>query len=437
MDRDSTFGTVAIAGTLCVVCSLAVSIAAVSLRPDQELNKKLDRQRNILDAAGLSIGEYGRPASELSRKQIDELYSRVSEKLVDLETGEYNTDLSIEEYDPREAVDKADMSIPIENPTYDLGEQRREKVARVYFVRKPGEEQIRQVVLPVYGKGLWSTLYGYLALKSDLKTIEGLTFYEHAETPGLGGEVDNPDWKAQWAGQKLYGDDGKPMAEVYKGPAPEGNPYTVDGLSGATITSRGVTNLLRYWASDDGYGVFLGKLKDELALDNVDKGKESEAEEKAIQEKAAEKMAADEKAKADAEKKAAEMKAADEKAAAEKKAAEKKAADEKAKAEAEMKAKADAEKKEKEAAEAKAMAEKEAAEKKAAEEKAAEMKAKEEAEKKAKAEAEEKAKAEKEKSEKKEEPKSEDSDAPESDTPESNDSEPEAGSDTEPKEGDE
>ena len=141
----------------------------------------------------------------------------------------------------------------------------REKVARVYFVKKPGSENIDLVVLPVYGNGLWSTLYGYLALKSDLQTVQGLTFYEHAETPGLGGEVDNPKWKAQWVGLKLFGDDSKPVAQVAKGPAPAGSKTQVDGLSGATITSRGVTNLVRYWASDQGYGPFLDKLKDEIA----------------------------------------------------------------------------------------------------------------------------------------------------------------------------
>ena len=263
--RDSVTYTVGVAAALCVVCSLAVSAAAVALRPLQEENKILDRQRNILDAAGLAIGEFGRPASELSREQIDRLYERVSERLVDLESGEYNTTLDPEKYDPREAVDKKDESIAIENPKYDLGEQRREKVARVYFVKEPGDDRIKQVVLPVYGKGLWSTLYGYLAVKSDLLTIQGLTFYEHGETPGLGGEVDNPAWKSQWTGQKLYDEKGEPAALVFKGPAPPGNPYSVDGLSGATITSRGVTNLVRYWASDEGYGVFLDKLENQLA----------------------------------------------------------------------------------------------------------------------------------------------------------------------------
>jgi len=267
--RDSVGRTILVATILCVVCSLFVSAAAVSLRDRQEENKILDRQKNILDATGLAMGEYGKPASQLSRQQIDELYTWISEALVDLETGQYNTELDIETYDPREAINRADMSIRIESPRYDPGEQRREKVAKVYFVKRPGDERVQQVVLPVYGKGLWSTLYGYLAIKSDLNTIQGLTFYEHGETPGLGGEVDNPTWRAQWTGQQLFDETGEPAAIVYKGPAPPGNPYAVDGLSGATITARGVTNLIRYWASEDGYGPFLDQLKQQMSNDKI------------------------------------------------------------------------------------------------------------------------------------------------------------------------
>lgn len=259
--RDSTVNTLVTATILCVVCSLVVSVAAVGLKDKQEENKTLDRQRNILDAAGLSYGEFGKSASELSRDQIDLLYAWVREELVDLETGQTVTDMDTAKYDAREAAEKVDTSVEIGNPEYNPGVDRREKIAKVYFIRKPGTDDDQQVVLPVYGKGLWSTLYGYLAIKSDWKTIQGLTFYEHAETPGLGGEVDNPAWKAQWEDQKLYDDSGEPAALVYKGSAPEGNPYAVDGLSGATITSRGVTNLLRYWASEDGYGPFLTQLK--------------------------------------------------------------------------------------------------------------------------------------------------------------------------------
>jgi Na+-transporting NADH:ubiquinone oxidoreductase subunit C len=139
----------------------------------------------------------------------------------------------------------------------------------VFLIKQPGSDKIQQVVLPVYGKGLWGTLYGYLALKSDLETIQGITFYSHKETPGLGGEVDNPLWKAQWDGRKLFDENGKPASLVFKGTAPSDDPYAVDGLSGATITSRGVTNLIRYWASDEGYGPFLKKLAVELGVKPV------------------------------------------------------------------------------------------------------------------------------------------------------------------------
>ncbi len=269
--RDSLGNTLLVATILCVVCSLAVSTAAVTLRPRQQANEKLDQQINILDATGLAIGEYGKQANKLKKAQIEELNKWISEKLVNLETGAYTDEINIADYDMLEAAESKEYGVAIGEPEYDPGEPRRPKIMKVFFVRRPGAEKIQQVVLPVYGKGLWGTLYGYLAMKNDLETIQGITFYQHKETPGLGGEVDNPRWKAQWEGRKLYDDSGQPAALVFKGPAPSDNPYAVDGLSGATITSRGVTNLLRYWASDDGYGPFLSKLATEIGNDTTSK----------------------------------------------------------------------------------------------------------------------------------------------------------------------
>lgn len=272
--RDSLGFTLLVAAILCVVCSLAVSTAAVSLRPRQEANELLDQQKNILDATGLAIGEFGLQSTELDKRQIDELNEWISERLVDLKTGDY-VDGDLKTYNMVEEASNpsTSVSIPEQDPEFSPGEPRRPNVMKVFFVKRPDSDAIQQVVLPVYGKGLWGTLYGYLALKSDLETIQGLTFYQHKETPGLGGEVDNPRWKAEWDGRKLYNPEGVPAAEVYKGPAPKDNPYAVDGLSGATITSRGVTSLVRYWASDDGYGPFLKKLADQIQEEkSSDKG---------------------------------------------------------------------------------------------------------------------------------------------------------------------
>ena len=116
------------------------------------------------------------------------------------------------------------------------------------------------VVLPVEGKGLWSTLYGFVALKPDIKTIAGITFYEHGEKPGLGGEVDNPSWKAKWPGKRAFDDNWTPKIMVVKGQAKD--EYGVDGLSGATITSRGVGNLLQFWLGADGFGTYLKNFRE-------------------------------------------------------------------------------------------------------------------------------------------------------------------------------
>lgn len=264
-NRDSLSNTLMVSVVLCIVCSLAVSAAAVALRPRQEANEVLGRQRNILDASGLALGEYGLPASDLTVDQVQELYQRIEERLVDLQTGQYVTDVDIASYNPRDAAKQADSSVPTNDPQYTIGRNRRERIARVFLVRHPHSGEITQVVLPVYGQGLWSTLYGYLAVRRDLQTVQGLTFYEHGETPGLGGEVDNPRWKEQFVGLKLYDEDGNPALGTARGAAPAGSEHLVDGLSGATITANGVTHLIRYWIGPDGYANYLNQLEADLA----------------------------------------------------------------------------------------------------------------------------------------------------------------------------
>ena len=105
---------------------------------------------------------------------------------------------------------------------------------------------------------------GYLALEPDLKTIIGLEFFDHKETPGLGGEIDNPKWKSIWKGKEIYSDSGDILISVIKGSVDKSSTlakYQVDGLSGATITSNGVTNLLSFWLGDMGYGPLIDRLK--------------------------------------------------------------------------------------------------------------------------------------------------------------------------------
>lgn len=249
-NNDSISKTIGVALALCIVCSVIVSTAAVMLKPAQEANKSLDFKRNILAAAGLL--EEG--------KSVEEQFKQVTTRLVDMKTGEFTeVEEGIAKYDQRKASKDPARSTELSDDE-DLAKiSRRVDVTKVYLVE--GENGIESVILPIKGYGLWSTLYGFLALGSDLNTVVGLGFYEHAETPGLGGEVDNPKWKSQWPGKKAYDEDGSVALTIVKGKAAENSKHQIDGLSGATLTSRGVDNLIKFWLGDNGYASFLNNLK--------------------------------------------------------------------------------------------------------------------------------------------------------------------------------
>lgn len=248
--------TLVFSAIVCIVCSLLVSGTAVGLRSRQEANARLDKQRNVLEAIG-----YLEPGEAASGEKIEELFASVEPALVDLESGEYSDKEDALTYDMQAAMgDPARSRNAAPN---------RAQVARVpryglvYKVVKEG--RLEMVVLPIQGKGLWSTLYGFLALDSDGTTVRGITYYQHGETPGLGGEVDNPAWKRLWKGRKVFDESGEVAIEVVKGKAgpPDKDPHEVDGLSGATLTSRGVTHMLHFWVGQQGFGPYLDKLREQ------------------------------------------------------------------------------------------------------------------------------------------------------------------------------
>lgn len=252
-DNESVRKTLLVTLALCIVCSVVVSAATVLLRPAQAANQALDRKQNILAAAGLL-----RPGGD-----VEQQFRRVRTRLVDLDTGKFTDALDPLSYDQRKAGRDPALSEPVA-PDQDIAKiQRRVKYAQVYVV--DGDDGgIDKLILPIKGYGLWSTLYGFIALERDLNTIAGIGFYEHAETPGLGGEVDNPAWKAVWHGKQLYDGDGRVALKVIKGRADAGRPesrHQIDGLSGATLTSRGVQNLIQYWLGGQGFAPFLANLR--------------------------------------------------------------------------------------------------------------------------------------------------------------------------------
>lgn len=259
MSQRSTGYTVMFAAGVCLVCSVFVSGAAVALKDKQEANKVLDRQKKVLTVAGLmKEGESLTP--EEIQKRFDD---SISTRLVNFDSGTYVDEapngVSPLEYDQRKAAKDPELSEAA--PANNAKVQRMPEVATVYCVMDG--KNVDQYILPIQGAGLWSTLYGYLSIDDDANTIRGITFYEHAETPGLGGEVDNPKWKSLWPGRKAFDSKGEVAIRVKKGTAgpPDADPHAVDGLSGATLTSNGVSNALAFWLSDDGFGPYLDNIK--------------------------------------------------------------------------------------------------------------------------------------------------------------------------------
>ena len=247
---DNPVKTVIVAVTLCLFCSMIVSAAAVALKPVQEQNKVLDKKRNILEVAGLY-----KPGVN-----IEEAFKAIEPRVVDIAEGKFSETVDAATYDQRAAAKDPAQSIELDDDPASISRQA--KLASIYLIRDDAGA-IEKIILPVHGYGLWSTLYGFVALKADGNEVAGFQFYEHAETPGLGAEVDNPRWKALWPGKKIYGDDGAVKITVAKGvPSADMASHHIDSLAGASLTARGVDNLVRFWMGEQGFKRFLDNLKE-------------------------------------------------------------------------------------------------------------------------------------------------------------------------------
>ncbi len=136
--------------------------------------------------------------------EIDARFAPIRQVVIDLETGE-ETDVDPEGFDQLKAASDPATSRPA--PENRAKVRRIPNQALVYRLEEEGG-RLQMLIMPVEGKGLWSTLYGFLSLDADMSTVRGITFYKHGETPGLGGEVDNPNWKALWNERQAFDADG-------------------------------------------------------------------------------------------------------------------------------------------------------------------------------------------------------------------------------------
>lgn len=243
--------------SVALVCSVLVSVSAITLRPIQLQNDLIERYRNIVALTGLVA-----PGQVLDDDEILDVVEGLDIRVVNLTTGAFEPDIDPASVDSREAVNDPASSVAIAADA-DIARIGRRAVDEVIFLVW-GDEGLSRVIFPIYGQGMWSRLSGYLALEADLNTIAAVTFYEQAETAGLGDQIENPGWQARWVGRRLFGPRGDLKFRIAAGGVDEGTPaaaYEVDGLSGATVTSGAVSNLVRFWFGEHGFGPVLANLE--------------------------------------------------------------------------------------------------------------------------------------------------------------------------------
>jgi Na+-transporting NADH:ubiquinone oxidoreductase subunit C len=242
-NNESIGKTLTVVVALCLVCAIIVSFASVQLRPLQQANKTQDIQKNILAAAGIDAVE----------NISDTFNAKIEARVVDMNTGEFvATDPNSFDFEKSKFDQKISIALKANDIKDIAGIQRMTTESPVYISKK-ADGSTDAIILPIQGYGLWGVMYGFIALESDAETVKDINFYKHNETPGLGGEIQNPQWTAMWSGKEL------PINVVKSGAK---NEHQVDGLSGATLTSNGVDHAVDFWTGENGFGPFLAKVRE-------------------------------------------------------------------------------------------------------------------------------------------------------------------------------
>lgn len=251
---ESPARTLLIAFLVCAVCSVLVSTTAVFLEPRQRANREREREQKILAIVARQPG--------LAQLLEDLEGVSLQAHVVELATGEFADHIDAATFDARRAASDPLLGVALLPDRDPARIGRRSRFAVVYLIEAAG--RIELVILPIHGSGYASTMYGYLALAGDTNTVAGLSFYEHGETPGLGSEIEDPDWLDSWHGKLVRDEKGELRLRVAPDEVDPESPtaaHEVDGLTGATRTCNGVTTLLHYWLGEDGFAPFLERVR--------------------------------------------------------------------------------------------------------------------------------------------------------------------------------
>ncbi len=253
MDNESPLKAIMVVTATALVCSILVTVTAVSLQPIQRAYRDLERNRHIVGVSGLL-----EVTDDVPDRQIVMAFQGLDARLVDLDRGVFDDDVNPDTFDARKAASDPEFGVPIPAAQDIAALGRRSRLVTVYVVEDA--DGLQRIIFPVYGKGMWSMLSGFLALESDLNTIAGITFHEQGETAGIGDRILAPNWQARWRGRKLYDAQDTLRFRIAKAavdPAAPDAAFEVDGLTGATVTADAVTNLVRYWFGPHGFAKFL------------------------------------------------------------------------------------------------------------------------------------------------------------------------------------
>ena len=256
-EPESAIRSLAVAGGVALFCSLLVATSVQLLRPMQLAHERVVRNRAILDAAGLMPD-----IDRASNRAVVTSFVALEQRLFDTVQRRFSADLDPLSYDYRAAAADLETSRPLAAERDLAGIGRLARYLPVYIGLAPDGSRV--VIVPVYGRGMWSTIYGQLALGGDLDTIAGLAIYEHGETPGIGDRIENPDWLAQWRGKRALGADREVLIAIAPPDSASRPESTLDAITGATVTAAAVERLVRFWLGPYGYGEALQQLADEF-----------------------------------------------------------------------------------------------------------------------------------------------------------------------------
>lgn len=223
MNKDSNKATFLFSSIMVIIVAILLSVAAISLAPYQEKNIRIEKMKNILTSVSIT--------TETVETEI--LFNKYITKQIVLNNKgeEIISNIVAFDIDLKKEIDKIKTG------------KTNEQLFPLFICNKDGKSFY---IIPVRGKGLWGPIWGYISLESDMNTIYGVSFAHKSETPGLGAEIETEKFQHQYIGKKIFDESGNFVSvTTIKGGAKPNDMHGVDAISGATITSNGVTEMFQ------------------------------------------------------------------------------------------------------------------------------------------------------------------------------------------------